>query len=588
MSFPVPFPNVAEFINILKNRKLNYVDAVLQDPPAVSIVSSFYNDSEYFEDAYQSIINQTFQNYEWILVDDCSTSIDSIDLFNSLEKRNSKIRTFRHQENKGPSAGRNKAISYARGKYLFFMDTDDIIEPTYIEKCVLFLESHPEFSFVNSYSVGFQEEEYWWDKGFNTPNSFLQENLVTGRVLYKKKDFEELGGYDETMRYGEDWDLWLKAFVNHQKAYTIPEYLDCYRRKKFGLSATARQREQEFELTKNLLHSRYKKFFKNNNLPDIDISYPSSIFSSNQLNTTVGITNYIHFSEVDKKILCFLPHFKSEESNKFILKFFQELKRKEYSITLVTVLPENHSLYAQFYQITPDIFNLSNLFDCTHWGSFTKYIIDSRKIKLVFIYNNFYVYHLLPSLREIYPDVTFIDFIYLGNLLEFKQANIELSYQYSDFLDGQIVTSSNIVNYYHTPKKATNLYVVDGLQDDFCETALEQIESIFEKIIKLKLANKNKDCNWRQAIPDNTVDIWIQKYLTLKKADNQAHDLEEKIMQINQWNQKLLKEKNIYKNQAQTWMKTAKMIQLDLQKTEAELTSAQKQIAQLTNDIKKR
>ena len=65
-----------------------------------------------------------------------------------------------------------------------------------------------DFSFVNAYSVGFQAEEYWWTKGFNQPSEFIKENRVTGRLLYRKQDFDQVGGFDETLRFYEDWDRW--------------------------------------------------------------------------------------------------------------------------------------------------------------------------------------------------------------------------------------------------------------------------------------------------------------------------------------------------------------------------------------------
>ena len=59
--------------------------------------------------------------------------------------------------------------------------------------------------------MGFQDEEYWWDKGFDQPSEFIKENRVTGRLLYRKGDFDAVGGFDEGLRFYEDWERWLKA-----------------------------------------------------------------------------------------------------------------------------------------------------------------------------------------------------------------------------------------------------------------------------------------------------------------------------------------------------------------------------------------
>ena len=178
------FSEVSEFIEILKQQDFDYKNTPASNPAVVSIISSFYNvPREYFLEANRSIQNQTFQNYEWIIADDCSTDEKAIALFGELTQLNPKIKTVRRSVNGGLAAGRNTAIAYAKGKYLFFMDTDDLLEPTMIEKCVLFLETHADFSFVNTYSVGFGEQEYWWSKGFDKPSEFINENRVTGRLL---------------------------------------------------------------------------------------------------------------------------------------------------------------------------------------------------------------------------------------------------------------------------------------------------------------------------------------------------------------------------------------------------------------------
>ena len=180
-----PADSVSAFIHLLQTRK--WVVCSTDEPtvPVVSLISSFFNAHQYFEETYQSVINQTFQNFEWLIVDDCSTDPAAIALFQSLPTKSSKIKTLSHNVNKGVSAGRNTAIANAQGKYLFFIDLDDLIDPTYIEKCVLFLETHPDFSIVNSYSVGFQAQEYWWHHGFDQPARFIEQNWVTGRLLYR-------------------------------------------------------------------------------------------------------------------------------------------------------------------------------------------------------------------------------------------------------------------------------------------------------------------------------------------------------------------------------------------------------------------
>ena len=128
------FSKVSDFIDLLKAQDFEYCQSPASDAPVVSIISSFYNvPRDYYKESNRSIRNQTYQNYEWIIADECSTDAAAEALFDELPELNSKIKTVRRAENGGLAAGRNTAIAQASGKYLFFMDTDDLLEPTMIE-----------------------------------------------------------------------------------------------------------------------------------------------------------------------------------------------------------------------------------------------------------------------------------------------------------------------------------------------------------------------------------------------------------------------------------------------------------------------
>ncbi len=453
MTIAPPFDSVSEFIDLLRNREINYRHDRLSNPPAVSIISPFFNDSEHFAAAYQSVIEQTWQNFEWLIVDDCSTEPESLELFASLEQLSPKIKTLRNSENKGPSASRNRAISQAQGKYLFFMDTDDIIEPTYIEKCVLFLEVNPDFSLVNSYSVGFEAEEYWWSYGFNQPQKFIEQNWVTGRLLYRTADFLELGGYHEKLRIYEDWERWLRAIAKGQKAWTIPEFLDCYRRTHVGLLADGRQKTSENRQIINLIKARYQPFFEANQLGETYIPRPN--FEVATLKGKIELENTLQDNNIGKRILCWFPHLVVGGADKFNLDLLTHLKARGYDLTIATTLPSEHTWHAQFYRLTPDIFHLSGFVHDCHWLKLARYLIQSRQIDVVLISNSYYAYYLLPWLRQEFPDVAFIDYTHTDDPGWRGGGYPRVSCQFSDFLDLQIVSSQNLARHYQQLKPET-------------------------------------------------------------------------------------------------------------------------------------
>ncbi|MHC5823385.1 MAG: glycosyltransferase, partial [Nostoc sp.] len=445
MSTVTPFPAVSEFINVLQTRKCKFYSPVYHQP-VISIISSFFNAHTYFEATYESIINQTFQNFEWIIVDDCSTEPEACILFQSLPKRYVKIKTLQHHTNKGLAVGRNTAITYATGKYLFFMDLDDLIDPTYIEKCVLFLETHPEFSFVNSYSVGFQAQEYWWTHGFNKPSQFIHQNWVTGRLLYRKSDFDCLGGFDENLRFYEDWERWLKAIANNQKGWTIPEYLDCYRRLDSGLLTISKANVTEERRVTELIQSRYQDFFNHNYLPDISIERYN--FTSDSGFPKIDIINPLEKDYSRKYILCFFPHLEVGGADKFNIDLVTLLATRGYELTIVTTSKSEHPWQKHFYAVTSDIFHLPNFLQDSDWLDFTKYIIQSRQIDIVFISNSYIAYYFLPLLRNEFPDIAFIDFTHTIDHGWRGCGYPRLSCKFSQFLDLQIVSSHHLGEYY--------------------------------------------------------------------------------------------------------------------------------------------
>jgi len=456
MSTVTPFSSVSEFINLLQTRKWKFYTSVVSVPPIVSIISSFFNAHKYFEATYQSIINQTCQNFEWIIVDDCSTKPEAIALFDSLPAKCAKIKTLYHQTNRGVAAGRNTAIAHATGKYLFFMDLDDLLDPTYIEKCVLFLETHPEFSFVNSYSVGFQSQEYWWTHGFNKPSQFIHQNWVTGRLLYRKSDFDGLGGFDQNLRFYEDWERWLKAIANNQKGWTIPEYLDCYRRLDSGLLTTSRANITEKNRVTELIRSRYKDFFNKNYLPDIAMQQRD--FAPHFSATNIDVVNLLERDYSSRHLLCFFPHLEVGGADKFNIDLVTLLATRGYELTIITTSKSEHPWQKHFYTVTPDIFHLSNFLKDSDWLGFTKYIIKSRQIDIVFISNSYITYYFLPLLRSEFPDIAFIDFTHTADPGWRGCGYPRLSCQFSQFLDLQIVSSRHLGECYRclnpqTPEK---------------------------------------------------------------------------------------------------------------------------------------
>ena len=179
--------------------------------PAATIVTPFYNTGAIFHETARSVFRQSFQQWEWLIVNDGSTRPEALavlDEYRGLD--DPRIRVIDLPTNQGPSAARNRAFREARASYVVQLDSDNLLEPTAMEKWLWFLESYPEFAFVKGYSVGFDAREYLWQQGFHNNEVFLESNLVDITGALRRSVHEAVGGYDETIRGGlEDWDFWL-------------------------------------------------------------------------------------------------------------------------------------------------------------------------------------------------------------------------------------------------------------------------------------------------------------------------------------------------------------------------------------------
>jgi len=193
--------------------------------PKVSVIIPAYNQAKYLRDAIDSVLNQTFQDLELIIVDDGSTD-ETRDIVSSYN--HNKI-TYIYQENQGLSSARNTGIKSSNGSYLAFLDSDDLFLPNIIEDQIIALHNQPTLKVVLC-GWNYIDEHgsviisvIPWEK---YPNPDLESLLIgmpyvpTG-TLFRRDCFEGIGLFDETLTGGEDWDLFIRlASTNNLMAWT--------------------------------------------------------------------------------------------------------------------------------------------------------------------------------------------------------------------------------------------------------------------------------------------------------------------------------------------------------------------------------
>ena len=173
----------------------------------VSIIMPCYNDGQYILEAIQSVREQTYTNWELIIIDDNSDDSDTVNIINSIHDPQILVL---HSDHLRPAGARNYGIEHATGKYILPVDSDDTIDKTYIEKAVNVIESSPDTGIVYCKADLFGEKSGPWDLPEYSFKSMLLDNIVFVTALFYREDWEKVGGFSTTMVAGmEDYDFWL-------------------------------------------------------------------------------------------------------------------------------------------------------------------------------------------------------------------------------------------------------------------------------------------------------------------------------------------------------------------------------------------
>ena len=226
--------------------------------PTVSVMIPYYNCKEYIVETIQSVLSQSHQNFEIIIVDDGSDP-EHADYLKGFLADKPAIR-YAVQNNQGVAAARNHAARLAGGKYFLFLDSDDLILPDYIEKCVTVLENNPDCKLVYPLAEYFDAQEGLWNlPDYDGLESLLMGNRFPSSVsMHRAEDFAALGGFDENLTTHEDWDFWIRLLSNGGTVIRIPEVLFRYRKRRDGSSLINRL-EQNPDLNREDWQKVYEK-----------------------------------------------------------------------------------------------------------------------------------------------------------------------------------------------------------------------------------------------------------------------------------------------------------------------------------------
>lgn len=418
----------------------DYAAADLSAPPYVTIITPFYDTGPVFHETARSVLQQSFQQWEWLIVNDGSTDPEALSILEEYRDRDPRIRVIDHSSNQGPSAARNTAYRAARTQYVVQLDSDNLLEPTAVEKWCWFLESYPEYAFVKGFSVGFGAQEYLWQQGFHNGRAFLDDNRVDATSMLRKAVHQAVEGYDEAIRDGlEDWDFWLCCASFGYWGSTIPEYLDWYRRRPTHTDRWLKwDNEKEQRAFRAKLRQRYPHLW-NGGFPQIQ---PRRHMPNDTVPDELPCENRLRKDK--PRLLMIVPWLTMGGADKFNLDLLQQLTQRGWEVTIATTLEVDHSWLPHFAHYTPDIFILHHFLHLVDYPRFLQYLIRSRDVDVVLVSHSELGYLLLPYLGAHFQEVTFVDYCHIEEEYWKNGGYARMAIEYQESLDLNVVTSRHL------------------------------------------------------------------------------------------------------------------------------------------------
>ena len=380
--------------------------------PLVSVVIASFNYGKYLHETIDSVLAQTFQDFEIIVIDDGSTDPYTKEILSVLDKPKTQI-VF--QSNQGLPTTRNNGIKIAQGKYICCLDSDDCLAPTYLEKCVYQLETR-NLDVCFSWVQTFGESTFLWETGPFLIDALMKLNSVSVSAVFKKACWELVGGYKEAMTHGyDDWEFWLTIAEHGALGDCIPEPLMLHRKHATSMSAG---RKHRYDSILEDIKGVHRKLFQ-------DPAYVKRIRKQQRRKFTVRnpLCNLLrqrhtreHLPKDAVNILLATPWFDLSGPSVVKKDVFTRLAKEGIRVTAIAGT-EPSGLYTEngvplYEAITKECFNLPRFLGDQNKLQFVKYLIQSRGIQVLYLAGCRAIYEMLPDLKKTFPDLKVVDELY--------------------------------------------------------------------------------------------------------------------------------------------------------------------------------
>lgn len=205
----------------------------MNQEPIITVLMAVYNGEKYLKQAVDSILSQTFKDFEFVIVNDCSSD-STVDIIKSYNDK--RILIYNNETNLGQTKSLNIGLKHAKGRYIFRMDADDYSMPERIEKQYNYINEYPEYTVVGTDCLVVDESNI--AKSISRGCSKYEDiiiRMLNGSpinhvsVVMKKEAILAVGGYNSEYKISADFDLWSRLVRKGYKITTLPEILSAYR-----------------------------------------------------------------------------------------------------------------------------------------------------------------------------------------------------------------------------------------------------------------------------------------------------------------------------------------------------------------------
>ena len=426
-------------------KNLNKIDFEIDtnQKPIVSIITPYYNGQKYIDETANSILNQTFPYWEWVIIDDGSNEEAAKQKLNDIKSLDKRIKILT-KENEGVAAARDYGVKNSNNqtKYLMFLDSDDVIDKTYLECCYWTLETNPEASWTFTDVVNFDGKNYLWRKWYN-PIWEQDENILTVTSFIKREAFEEVGGFDlKEKKVYEDWCFWLKLIKKEKFPVRMSSLLTWYRIKPVEESELGKSKNENKERALKLVDNIKKDIINTKNA----IQYPKSEYNWDEIPDEQENIVPVKTKRTNKiNVLLIIPWMVTGGADKFNLDLIARSDHNKYEYTIVSTIP-NANPWRQDFEKYGTVYDLTTFLDRKNWASFLNYLIEKNNIDIIFNTNSQYGYNVLPYLKARYPEIPIIDYVHMEEWYDRNGGFSRDSSQYEAILDKTYTCNENSRN----------------------------------------------------------------------------------------------------------------------------------------------